>query len=366
MSPTDPSSAEFDDALQRAGQVFGKAGVAAVYCVHGTFAGGDALGLVTELARFAPAISSGLGYLGKQTVSLVMGESGNYTSRYRSDFQAGISAGAQREIPVQFFNWSSQNNHIGRADGAVHLLCELASLAERVDAESNASDTPARVLLWGHSHGGNVFSLLTNLLGEDPQPRQQFFEAASSFYRSWLGGVDMPAWQKAQEILEDSSHPLRRLKLDIVTFGTPIRYGWNPAGYANLLNFINHRLPPQGIEYQAPVPMRLWPMLTGSDGDYVQQYGIAGSNFPPLPLFVRTLHADLQLDRLLENGLKSESIFKRLSSGARVPNEGTTLLVDYQERGFDLRLMGHALYTRRCWLPFHCREVAARFYEGRV
>ncbi len=40
-----------------------------------------------------------------------------------------MAAGAERTIPVRQFHWSSQNNHIARADGAVRLIAELARLA---------------------------------------------------------------------------------------------------------------------------------------------------------------------------------------------------------------------------------------------
>ena len=100
--------------------------------MHGTFAGGDGLGLLTELARFAPGLSKSLSRLGKRAVDFVAGETGNYTSEYAAAMQAGLSEGAGRTIPVRLFNWSSQNNHVGRADGAVRLLDELARLATEI------------------------------------------------------------------------------------------------------------------------------------------------------------------------------------------------------------------------------------------
>ena len=51
----------------------------------------------------------------------------------------------------------------------------------------------------------------------------------------------MPTWQRAQQVLAENHHPLRQLALDLVTFGTPIRYGWDTAGYQHLLHFVNHR-----------------------------------------------------------------------------------------------------------------------------
>jgi len=154
------------------------------------------------------------------------------------------------------------------------------------------------------------------------------------------------------------------LPLDIVTFGTPVRYGWNANGYAKLLHFIHHRPPPHGAEYATPIPLKLLRARQALDGDYVQQLGIAGTNFPPLPIAVRTLLADYRLE-LLEDDLARESIVARLHHATRVPDEGTTLLVDYGEISPWLvrNIAGHGLYTRRKWLPFHCREIADRFYR---
>lgn len=363
MSSTIPSSAEYDRALKQTGEIFHRARVTAIYCVHGTFAGNDALGIVTELERVAPAAGILLAQFGKGIINLIAGEAGNYTQRYRREFEEGLAAGAQQPMPVRFFNWSSQNNHIGRADGAVRLLVELARHAEQVAASEFSSSNPPRVLLWGHSHGGNVFSLLTNLIGADEESRDAFFTAAHTFYTTWFGGKnDVQAWEDAQRLLAETDHPIHQLKLDLVTFGTPIRYAWDTNGYDMLLHFVNHRVPPQGIEYQTPVPMRILPLLVAKYGDYVQQIGVKGTNFIPVPLFVRTLMADWRLNKLLQSDVVGENLLRRLRHGTRVPDEGTTLLVDYREQGLKLRIFGHAVYTRREWLPFHCLEVADRFY----
>ncbi len=363
--PVEPSSVEFHEALVSAGNTFGQAGVATVYCVHGTFAGNDALGLLTELARFAPQLSKSLSQIGKKTVDFFAGETGNFTPRYVATLQEKLSAGAQHSIPVRLFNWSSQNNHIGRADGAVRLIHELARFATDLPTAAWREEHPLRVILWGHSHGGNVFALLTNLLGADAESRDAFFHAARTFYRPWFWrDVDLPIWQEVRELLNNVDHPLRRLKLDIATFGTPVRYGWNAAGYSKLLHFVHHRPPENGHECQAPVPIEPRRMLVAADGDYIQQIGIAGSNLPPNFLAVRTLIADWRLDKFLESDLPRERLLTRLAHGTRVPDEGSALLVDYPaiESGVHRHLAGHAVYTRRKWLPFHCREIAARFY----
>ena len=340
--------------------------MAGVFLVHGTFGGSDSLGLLTELARFAPGLSAALGKASKQAVDWVAGESGNFTDDYARLMQQTLSAGASREIPVCNWVWSSQNNHIGRADGAVRLLNRLGQFAEQYSAPA-AEVRPARLLLWGHSHGGNVFALAGALLAAEEADRDRFFHAARRFYRRWwTGSVDVPAWLQARDLLNDSQHPLRRFAIDAVTFGTPIRYGWAAGGIDRLLHFLNHRRLPDRAEYLAPSRIEATRLLSAADGDYVAQIGVSGSNLAPNPLALRTFLADWALDRLLEANLKRERLLRRIAYGRRVPDEGVTLLVDYDdpEKGVHRHLAGHAAYTRTRWLPFHCQQVADILYSS--
>lgn len=317
------------------------------------------LGLLTELSRFAPSLSKQLSKVGKRLIDLATGEAGNYTSGFTKLLERSLVTDNGPTISVKQFHWSSQNNHIARADGAIRLIDQLANFAETLDQ-------PKSVQLWGHSHGGNVMALASQLLGANRQARDEFFSATNSFYRSRAGGrVDMPVWERVSELLEDADHPLRQLSLDMVTFGTPIRYSWNANGYARLLHFIHHRPPLQGGEHNAPIPLNPLRALRANDGDYVQQIGISGTNFAPLPLFLRTLQADWRLDKLLEQEVVRENIVTRLRHATRVPDEGTTLLVDYANVSPwpNRHLFGHGLYTLRRWMALHCREIANEFYS---
>ena len=71
-------------------------------------------------------------------------------------------------VPVRLFHWSSENHHLGRADAAVRLIDEIAAL-----------ELPRRkrILVWGHSHAGNVFALMSNLLAGDSESIERFFTA---------------------------------------------------------------------------------------------------------------------------------------------------------------------------------------------
>ncbi|MBN2472981.1 MAG: hypothetical protein JXB62_00135 [Pirellulales bacterium] len=342
--------------MQRVGDAFRRANVAAVYLAHGTFVGPDALGVLAELARVFPSASQSVRRVIKRVVDKVAGEAGNYTPGFARCFERSMHEEGQRRIPVRVFHWSSENHHIGRADGAVRLIDELASL--RLEPSQ-------RVLLFGHSHAGNVFALMTNLLAGNRSAVDRFFNAAAIYYR-WpvVGCVDIPVWNRVRDLLTAGEPPLAVLPLDMVTFGTPIRYGWNRSGYAKLLHFIHHR-PVQGLpEYRAPFPPTLDDVLTAADGDYVQQLGIAGTNVMPSVFAWRAWMADQRLNRLLQGERPDLDTLEQFRAGAIVPDEGTALLVDYglPEGGVAEHLAGHAVYTRKKWLLFHAEEIVRRFY----
>jgi hypothetical protein len=330
--------------------------VAAVYLVHGTFAGNDALGLATELGRYLPSASETLRRWGKALFDAMAGDAGNFTESYARLFERGLNAGGGPRIPVRLFNWSSENHHLGRADAAVRLVDELAG----ANWEPNS-----RVLMWGHSHAGNVFALLTNLLAAGRRDLRKFFRAAKVYYR-WpiLQVVDEPHWPRVRKMLAKQVHPLKHVSIDLVTFGTPVRYGWDTGGYSRLLHFIHHRPAPGIEEWEAPFPPTVDQVQTARYGDYVQQLALAGTNLVPGPFSWRSAWADWQLGKLLEPGLGPKSLFSRLGVRRRVPFEGITLLVDYglPKGGVKQHVFGHAVYTRAEWLLFHAETVARNFY----
>jgi hypothetical protein len=342
--------------MRGAGDALRAAGVGAIYLVHGTFAGTDALGLFSALGRVFPGAAKLLRGLEKAIVDGVAGENGNYTAEYARLMENALCHGGAPRIPVRLFHWSSENHHLGRADAAVRLLDEL-----------HAQELPAgqRVILWGHSHAGNVFALLTNLLGADAEMRAKFFGAAEVYYR-WplFRWADIVVWDRIEKLLRREGSPLAGRPLDIVTFGTPIRYGWDAAGHANLLHFVHHR-PAQGhAAHRAHFPLTVDEILNAEHGDYVQHFGIAGTNAMPPILAWRAWRADRNLHALLQPHLPPQGLLSRLKFGVRVADAGETLLVDYGRTHESLlaHLAGHAVYTRREWLLFHTEELVKRWY----
>jgi hypothetical protein len=343
--------------MKAVGDAFRRADVRAIYLVHGTFVGADALGLIREVARVSPKMAEPLRRLQKQLADSIAKDAGNYTVEFAEEFEQRISTENARRIPVKLFNWSSENHHIGRADGAVRLIDELSS---RDDLRGG------RVLLCGHSHGGNVFALLTNLLNADSAMRSSFFRAARSYFR-WpvVGKVDMPVWTRVRSRLGREGNPLAEVALDLATFGTPVRYGWEMETCANLLHFINHRPVPGRPADRAAFPPEVDDVLNARYGDYIQQIGIAGTNFAPAAWAWRAWLADIRLGKTLQAGIRKRDLLTRLKEGIRAHVDGTTLLVDYgpAEGHIGQHVTGHAIYTRLDWLLFHAEEVARRFYQ---
>ena len=345
-------SAPWQERMAHVGRTLRRAGVRAVYLMHGTFAGQDAFGLIRSLAHLFPEQAGKLRQLRKEIFDRLAKDTGNYTSQYADAFEQSTG------VPVRRFLWSSENHHIGRADAAVRWVAELASLNLSRDQ---------RVLVWAHSHGGNVLALVTNLLAADEATRGSFFRACRTYYRCpILGSVDHPVWPHVQRLLKTDANSRALPRLDVVTFGTPIRYGWDTGGYARLLHFVHHRPTEGHPPYRAVPPGSIDEVLTAAGGDYIQHAGIAGTNLPPHLIAWRTWIADVRLARLLEGPLRRRDFWRRLKAGMRVAEDGDTLLVDYGpvEGTIAEHLAGHAVYTRHHWLLFHAEQVAEQFYTA--
>ncbi len=100
-------------------------------------------------------------------------------------------------------------------------------------------------------------------------------------------------------------HTPRSLRLDVVTLGTPVRYGWDADGYGNLLHFIHHR-PVDGLpDDRAPFLPSAEDILQVKQGDCVQQLGIAGTNFTPPAWAWRAWLADTRLGTYCSQGFAS-------------------------------------------------------------
>jgi len=361
--PVDLADSEsFREQLAAAGERLSDAKVAAIHLIHGTLMGTDALGLIGVLARFLPEWTSSLRQQQKQLVDSIVGDWANYDEDFANVFREGVNARLTQAqaIEVRRFLWSSENNHTGRADAAVQLIDQLH--------QGNYGEGQ-RIQLWGHSHGGNVMALVSNLLAGDMRTRAAFFKAPKPLYRRSSNRlIDLPSWGRVRELLSKEGNPLEHLRMDMVTFGTPVRYGWDTDGYDRLIHFNNHR-PTEGTpEYLAPFPPSVEQIQGASAGDFVQQFFIAGTNFPVNLFAWRNWRAERKLQKLLQSGHSRRDLWTRLIAGVRVPTEGRSLLVDYatSDAALAQSVFGHGVYTKPEFIPFHLDQILSRLGDSRV
>lgn len=348
--PTRPDSVEFRHGMHGVGRQLRVANVAAIYLVHGTFVGDDLSGLNHVLDYFSPRFADWSRRRVKRITDRLMRDIANYPPASVKLLRQAINLPGEMGTEVRRFVWSGLNNHIGRAEAAMRLIERLAQ----------AKPAPGeRILVWGHSHGGNVMALMTNLLAASRTELQKFFDATDVYFHR-----PDSAWQRVRESLHAARHPLADVPLDLVTFGCPIRYGWDSRGYNRLLHFVNHHPLPGHPPYLTRPPGSLLDLLRGRDGDFIHQAGIAGSNFST-PLIPRNWRADRRLAKLFAPDQHWYGILRNVRSGMRVAEEGTTLLVAYppEPSRWIEHLVGHGIYTLNRWLLFHAEEVVRRLYH---
>ena len=342
-----------------------------VVLVHGTFMGDDPLGIADALksvAESVPLLAGQLNRLAEASkektrpfTTAVTGDVGNYHEPYRKRFQELVGDDPQVELLSP--TWSGQNNHLARADLAVRLLHQL--LARPLLADQN-------VLLWGHSHAGNAFALLTNLLANHKHSVAQFFDAAAQ------DGVTH--WDQVRKNLESavSPHPLAS-RIFIAGFATPVRYGWDTDGCAKLVHVTFHR------PYDETIPLMTKPLFPPQQipdvtnarwGDWVQAFAIAGTDVSSMPTRIMNQNLTAILEANLpelQHGLDTRFISPkrirdacvRWKTGTRCHSDGMNLLVDYKLSGdvstigqpIELSLLGHGVATTIRWLPTHLKLV---------
>lgn len=357
----DPGNVDF-------GRLHTRHGVQEVVLVPGTFAGDDPFNIVGTLRSIADRIPAGgtvidsiadrVAELTQQAFNRAADDVGNYSAEFAARFEELV--GGDPRVSILTPTWTGQNHHLARADLAVRLLDFL----DRQELHRGE-----QVLLWGHSHAGNGFALLSNLLANDHSSVEQFFEAC--------GYPEEEHWKRAHRTLRtaQSPHPLAR-HVTAVTFGTPVRYGWDTDGLHGLYHILFDRPADDGTAITThPVfpPHPVSDMMEASWGDWVQAFAIAGTDVvPPSP---GMMERNTQMAELLLNGLQPPELTidtrlipvehlrhlcARWKTGTRCHADGHNLLVDYVLSGRELlglpvefSVFGHGVATTIDWLPAH-------------
>ncbi len=322
-------------AMKTVGDRMQHAGVRLVVFVHGSFVGDDPLAVARVVEEAAPAfpdIARALRGFTRTQVSRLLGDLSNFSADYIETFAAATG------IDAIGHTWSGENHHAARVQGAVRLARAM------VLHGGGALRKGDRPLLIGHSHGGQLFAVLSQLLSR-AHGYDELVKAAGA------RGEDVGA-------LEEHLALLRGCPIDVMTFGTPPRYDWARGANFRLLHVLDHR-----GETSRPLSWR--GMLHTRRGDYVHQLGLPGLDLPAPVARDRAINA--RLDRVLGVGTDMATWFAHIRRGLRVSPHGHTVLVDYgdEARTFPnlwATGLGHAAYTRREAMLFHATLLADRFY----
>ncbi|MGB1929305.1 MAG: hypothetical protein ACPHO8_08345 [Mariniblastus sp.] len=355
---------DLGDNLTEAGRVFSNSGIERIVLVHGTMVGTDSLGWYGHWERSVPWLSRRMKRTYKRLVDTLSGDRGNYDERFAATLRKGLNASGHGElITVERLDWSGENHHLGRADAAVKL-CHLLL---------DSHEANERLMLWGHSHAGNVFAIATQLLQASVvgnRPLLSRFFHTTSFFHASTGRIDVVHWNRLNKRLTEYANRSEELSpVDIVTFGTPLRYGWPSSQEARLQHFVNHSPHDsnQLFRGQWPTNSKQWlRAMRGEDGDFIQLAFIAGSDFPPAYWSRSAYRANRWLARLFEQKFRNSKRRANLRMALRVSPQGHATLVDYACVDPRAReCCGHSVYTDTRWLPFHASQIARRIKSSK-
>lgn len=329
----------WQEAMYAIGQKLRRAKVRSILLVHGTFTGDDPVGIVRSLKVIYPKIPPRLEEQARKFIrsnmNALMRDGGNFNPEYVRLMEQGLGS----EIPCHEVIWSSENHHIGRLRGTRTLLTHLVHVIREQQVKPGE-----RLLLVGHSHAGQLFALLSLLLEKN--------DLALALQAVMIE-------DHKQEIIREELDVVRRVTLDFVTFGSPVRYDWGSSHSEHLLNIINHR----GQSDRAGS----WRGLFNTAyGDYIQQIGVVGSDL--LAGNRRDREWNRLLDQYLGVGADLRVWARLLKARKRVPPFGTTYLVDYKDQGGAVpngaaTIFGHAIYTRFRTMLFNLQVIVDHFYR---
>ena len=388
-------SVAWQDALGHAGSELAKAGVKLVLFINGLpysdlFGSArldEAGGLKRGYSRGIPGLESLLGLLRPETNGIaekagglkppvenndvakreldeIAGDIGNFSQDYIGAFAKGTNAHRGSPIHVDRLLWTSMNHHVGRVRAALQVLEYLEGCRDRLSLQPGH-----RMLVLASGDAGQVLALISNFLapGEAPNREAIFQILAGSCERMHEGDEALARLDRLYRGLTTSSL-LNGALLDVVTLGTPVRYGWDPSALGKILHIVNHRsVRGDGKRWLAKMdlPQIAWeiPMIAG--GDYVQQLAVAGTD--AVPGSEEEQFVNQELREVLEPYDGFERWLECARRGTRCANEGQCLLVDYKVTGdvpSQEHLYGHACYTRKNAMLFNTLQIVNRLYPS--
>jgi hypothetical protein len=293
-----------------------------------------------------------------------IGDAGNFTNADVESIRKAINKNLSQPISCIRLLWSSEHHHLGRAIAAVSLLAELYKLCKLQNLSKGD-----RVLIQAHGQAGLVLALVSNLLCPSPITGRPRFIGILTDYAGQTNQTKLTDTIKLVESLLATAAPLNGVALDMVTFGTPVRYGWDPSGIGKLLHVVNHRnLRTDGKGWLAKMelPQITMEMPIAWGGDYVQELAVAGSDAAPPTEPAKA--ANKRIWEMVEPYDGFERWLECARRAVRFPSEGRCLLIDYKDSTGSMNprdhYHGHAAYTRRHALLFNTTQIVRALYES--
>lgn len=391
-----PESPAWFESMAQCGTALSQAGVRAVVFLHGSIRGSDVFGMqrldevgglkrgysrgvsgvdallaaMREGDNGIPLLSGGLKLplandeTTRKMVDDQAGEAGNFTAAYVALFQQAVNKRLPQPIAVRRILWTSEHHHLGRAAAAVHLLHELRSLCE-----TQKLGKGDRILVQAHGQAGLVMALLSNLLCPSPITKRPKLLGLLAGYAEQHGQADLAAKVRQIEPLLADHSLLNGATLDVVTMGTPVRYGWDLSGMGSLLHIVNHRnLRTDGKTWlsKMELPQVTMEMPIAWGGDYVQQLAVAGSDAVPASDAAKAVNKAVW--EMVEPYDGFERWLECARRAVRFPSEGGCLLVDYKDctnsTNVQEHYYGHAAYTRSNAMLFNTSEIIRSLYKS--
>jgi len=379
-TPPDADSPAWQEAMSQLGQKLSQAGVRLIMFLHGAIPGTDVFGLgrLDEVGGLKRGYSRGISGLDSLLSFMREGTNGitplpggmkpplsnDEATKTLLDSQIG-DAGNFTTTTVEHCRkalnqkLATQHHHLGRAMAACRLLDRLRALV--IEQHLGAGD---RILIQAHGQAGLVLALASNLLCPSPiTGRKTLFDLLLAANPQ---GPDAQAIQRIDPLLTNGTL-LNGVALDIVTFGTPVRYGWDPSGIGKLLHVVNHRnLRTDGKTWlsKMDLPQITVEMPIAWGGDYVQELAVAGSDALPAE---NAKAANKAVWELLEPYDGFERWVECARRAGRFPSEGQCLLVDYKDCTSSTNVRdhyyGHAAYTRTNAMLFNFNQIVGRLYS---
>lgn len=391
-----PESPPWVEAMAECGVRLSQAGVAGIIFLHGSIHGTDVFGMqrLDEAGGLKRGYSRGVSGLDALLASMreggngipllpggltppfpnddgtknllddQVGDAGNFTAAYVESFRKAIHNNLTQPISCIRSVWSSEHHHLGRASAAVSLLAQLHRLCKDQNLGKGS-----RILIQAHGQAGLILAIVSNLLCPTPiTGRTTLFDILGE-YADQTAQPELAGSVKLIQPLLATGTLLNGVALDIVTYGTPVRYGWDPSGIGNLLHIVNHRsVRSDGKNWLAKMelPQITMEMPIAWGGDYVQELAVAGSDAVPRTESARA--ANKLVWEIVEPYDGFERWLECARRAVRFPREGFCLLVDYKDSTGSTNprdhYYGHAVYTRRHAMLFNTTQIVRAFYQA--